>query len=137
MKVLGCLGFYSCYTESLHEDSNCFHDLIRDFTSFHWTEEHENIFQMIKDGINEDTSLSVPSTDYPFHFHVISSSVGNGCILIQPFPEGKRIISVTSGILEEAEQKMFTLHGHCVGLSQLCKLLSTKSLDLVFQYIVL
>ena len=46
MKVLGCLGFYSCYIKNLHVDSKPFYDLISDSTSFHWTEEHEKIFQM-------------------------------------------------------------------------------------------
>ena len=56
MKVLGCLGFYSCYIKNLHVDSKFFYDLIRDSTSFNWTEEHEKIFQMMKDRISEDKS---------------------------------------------------------------------------------
>ena len=34
MKVLGCLGFYSCYIKNPHVDSKSFYDLIRDSTSF-------------------------------------------------------------------------------------------------------
>ena len=37
MKVLGCLGFYSCYIKNLHVDSQPFYDLIKDSTPFHWT----------------------------------------------------------------------------------------------------
>ena len=74
-KVLGSLGFYSCYIKNFHVDSKPFYDLIRDSTSFHWTEEHEKIFQMIKDSISEDTILAIPSTEYPFHIHVDSSNV--------------------------------------------------------------
>ena len=43
MKVLGCLGFYSCYIKNLHVDSKPFYDLIGDSTSFHWAEEHKRI----------------------------------------------------------------------------------------------
>ena len=93
MRVLGCLGFYSCYIKNLHVDSQPFYDLIKDSTPFHWTEEHEVLFNSIKERIHKDTVLAVPSTDYPFHFHVDSSNVVTGCILIQQFPEGKRIIS--------------------------------------------
>ena len=110
MKILGCLGFYSCYIKNLHVDSKPFYDLIRDSTSFHWTEEHEKIFQMIKDRISEDTILAIPSTDYPFNIHVDSSNVGTGCILKQQFPEGKRIISFNLRNFDKAEQKMSTLH---------------------------
>ena len=116
MKVLGCLGFYSCYIKNLHVDSQPFYDLIKDSTPFHWTHEHEKLFQTIKDRISEDTILAVPSTDYPFHIHVDSSNVGTGCILIQQFPEGKRIISFNSRIFDKAEQKMSTLHRELCGI---------------------
>ena len=116
MKVLGCLGFYSCYIKNLYVDSQPFYDLIKDSTSFHWTEEHEQLFQAIKDRISEDTILAVPSTDYPFHIHVDSSNVGTGCILIQQFSEGKRIISFNSRVFDEAEQKMSTLHRELCGI---------------------
>ena len=116
MKVLGCLGFYSCYIKNLHVDSQPFYDLIKDSTSFHWTDEHEKLFQSIKDRISEDTKLAVPSTDYPFHIHVDSSNVGTGCFLIQQFPEGKRIISFNSRVFDKAEQKMSTLHRELCGI---------------------
>ena len=116
MKVLGCLRFYSCYIKNLHVDKQPFYDLIKDSTSFHWTDEHEKLFQSIKDRISEDTILAVPSTDYPFHIHVDSSNVGIGCILYQQFPEGKRIISFNSRVFDKAEQKMSTLHRELCGI---------------------
>ena len=97
-------------------DSKPFCDLIRESTSFHWTEEHEKIFQMIKNRISEATILAIPSTEYPFHIHVNSSNVGTGCVLIQQFPEGKRIISVNSRMFDKAEQKMSTLHRELCGV---------------------
>ena len=115
MKFLGCLRFYSCYNMNLHVDSQPFYDLIKDPTPFQWTHEHEKLFQSIKDRISEDTILAVPSTDYPFPIHVDSSNVGTGCILIQQFPEGKRIISFNSSIFDKAEQKMTTLHRELCG----------------------
>ena len=116
MKVLGCLGFYSCCIKNLNVDSKPFYNLIRDSTSFHWTEEHEKIFQMIKDRISEDIILAIPSTDYPFHIHVDSSNVGTGGILKQQIPEGKRIISFNSRDFDKAEQKMSTLHRELCGI---------------------
>ena len=88
MKILGCRGFYACYIKNPHVESQLFYDLIKDSTPFHWTHDHEKLFQSIKDRISEDTILAVPSTDYPFHIHVDSSNVGTGCILVQQFPEG-------------------------------------------------
>ena len=45
-----------------------------------------------------------------------SSNVGTGCILIQQFPEGKRIISFNSQVFDKAEQKMSTPHRELCGL---------------------
>ena len=116
MKCLGCLRFYSCYIKNLHVDSKPIYDLSRYSTSFHWTEEHEKIFQMIKDRISEDTILAIPSTEYPFHIHVASSNAGTGYILIQQFPEGKRIISFNSRLFGKAEKKMSTLRRELCGI---------------------
>ena len=116
MTVLGCLGFYSCYIKNLNIDSQPFYDLFKDSTPFHWTEEHEALFNSIKERIHNDTVLAVPSTEYPFHIHVDSSNVGTGCILIQQFPEGKRIISFNSRVFDKAEQKMSTLHRELCGI---------------------
>ena len=116
MKVLGCLGFYSRYIRNLHVDSQPFYDLIKDSTPFHWTEDHEPLFNSIEERIQKDRILAVPSTDHPFHIHVDSSNVGTGCILIQQFPEGKRIISFNSRVFDKAEQKMSTLHRELCGI---------------------
>ena len=116
MRILGCLGFYSCYIKNLHVDSQPFYDLIKDSTPFHLIEEHETMFNSIKKKVHKDTLLSVPSTDYPFHIHVDSSNFGTVCILIQHFPEGKRIISFNSRVFDEAEQRMSTLHRELCGI---------------------
>ena len=116
MKVLGCLGFYSCYIKNLHVDCQPFYDLNKNSTPFHWTEEHEALFNSIKERIHKDTVLAVPSTDYPFHTHVDSSNVGTGYIFIKQFPEGMRIISFNSRVFDKAEQKMSTLHRELCGI---------------------
>ena len=116
MKVLRCFGFYSCYIKNLHVDSRPFYDFIKDPTPFHWTHEREKLFQTIKGRISGDTIFAVPSTDYPFHIHVDSSNVGTGCILVQQFPEGMRIISFDSRIFDKAEQKMSTSHRELCGI---------------------
>ena len=113
MKVLGCLGFYSCYIKNLHVDSQPFYELIKDTTPFKWTEQHETLFNQIKERISEYTILAVPSTEYPFHIHVDSSNVGTGCILVQQFPEG---FSLNSRVFVKAKQKMSTLHRELCGI---------------------
>ena len=116
LKVPGCLGLCSWYIKNLDVDSQPFHDLIKDSTPFHWTHEHEKLFQSIKDRISEDTIIAVPSTENPFHINVDSSNVGTGCILIQQFHERKRIISFISRVFDKAEQKMSTFHWEQYGI---------------------
>ena len=116
MKILGCIGFYSCYIKNLHVDSQPFCDMIKDSIPFHWTQEHEKLFQLIKDRIGEDTILAVSSTHNTFPIHVDSSNVGTVCILIQQFPEGKQMISFNSRIFDKAEQKRSTLHREVCGI---------------------
>ena len=108
LRVLGCLGFYSMYIKNLHVDCKPFYELAKTETKFEWTAEHENLFNEIKDRISEDTVLAIPDTRYPFHVHVDASSIGVGSILIQEFPEGKRIVSFNSRIYTKEEQKMST-----------------------------
>ena len=115
MKVFGCLGFFSSYFRNLLVDSQPFYDLIKESTPFHWTHEHEELFQSIKNRISQDTILALP-TDYPFHIHVDSWNAGTGNILIQQFPEGKRIISFNSRVFDKAEQKMSTPHRELFGI---------------------
>ena len=110
MKVLGCLGFYSCFIKNLHVDIQPFYELIKDTTPFEWTEQHVTLCNQIKERISDDTILAVPSTEYHFHIHVYSSNAGTECILVQQFPEGKRIVSFNSRVFDKAEQKMSTLH---------------------------
>ena len=79
-------------------DSKPFYELLRDDVPFKWTKEHGKLFQNIKDRISEETILAVPNPKYPFHIHVDSSSIGTGSILVQEFPNGKRIVSFNSRV---------------------------------------
>ena len=91
-KVPNCLGFFNCYIKNLPVDSQTLYEMIKDTTSFIWTDQHEELLNEIKTRISEDTILAVPSTENTFHIHVDSSNVGTGCILVQQFPKGKSIV---------------------------------------------
>ena len=115
-KDFGCVGFYSCYIKNLHVDSQPFYDLIKDSAPFHWTNEHERLFQSIEDIISEDTIFAVPSTDYPFQIHVDSLNIETGCILIQQFPEENEYSLSTQEFFGETQQKMSTLNRELCGI---------------------
>ena len=81
------------HIKNLHVDCKPFYDLTRTETKFIWTIEHEKLSDDIKDRISEDTILAIPDTKHLFHVHVDASSIGVGSILVQDFPERKRIVS--------------------------------------------
>ena len=116
MRVLGCLVFYSMYIKNLHVDCKPFYDLIGDDTVFEWKPEHEKLFCEIKNRLSSDTVLAIPNTKHPFHVHVDSSSIGRGSIIVQEFPEGKRIVSYNSRVFDKSEQKMSTTHRELCGI---------------------
>ena len=134
IEVLGCLGFHSCYFKNLHVDSKTFYDLISDSTSFHWTEKHEKIFQMIKDSISEDTILAIPSTEYPFHIHMDSSNIGTGCFSIQQILRESGSSPSILVFLIKQNRKCLHSTENCVLLSQRYKITSITLMDLLFQY---
>ena len=73
-------------------------------------------FKKYKTRVSENTVLAVPSTEYPFHIHADPSNVRTDCILVQQFPEGKRVVAFNSRVLDNAEQKMSTLHREPCGI---------------------
>ena len=89
---------------------------------------------MIKNIIGEDKYLAIPSTEYAFQIPVEFSDVGFESIIIQQFPEQKRIISFSFWIFDEAEQKGSTLHRELCGIFLHCRCMNITSLDLFFPF---
>ena len=89
--VLVVMGFYSTYIINFHVDAKCLYELANSSDKFHWLPCHEEVFQKLKDKFCHDISNAIPNVNYPFHIHADSSNVGTGCILIQDFPERKRL----------------------------------------------
>ena len=89
--VLVVMGFYSTYIINFHVDAKCLYELANSSDKFHWLPCHEEVFQKLKDKFCHDISNAIPNVNYPFHINADSSNVGTGCILIQDFPERKRL----------------------------------------------
>ena len=114
------------FLQQLHQKPPCWFEAVlwphyRYNIPFEWTvqrNEHDELFNAIKDWISKDTILAIPNEKYLFHIYVDSSSVGAGSSLVQPFPEGKIIVSINSRIFNKSEQQMLTL------LRELCGIVS-------------
>ena len=72
-------------------------------------------FWKLKDKFCHYVANAIPNTGYPFHIHADSLNVGTGCILIQAFPDGKRIVSANSRVFDKAEQKISPQHRELCG----------------------
>ena len=105
LRVLGMMGFYHTYILNIHIDAKPLYDLTKDSTLFKLLQEHENIFTDLKQRFCHDISNAFLSNDYLFHIHADSSKLGTGCVLIQDFPDRKRMISANSRVFDKAEQK--------------------------------
>ncbi len=106
LRFLGCFNFYSRYIKNLHVDCKIMYDLCKKDTEWKWTEEHQKLFETIKDSIKEDALCAIPDPKYPFIIYSDASNVGVGCVLLQERPEGRRIVSFNSRVFNENEQKM-------------------------------
>ena len=76
----------------------------------------------------------VTATDYPFPIHVDSSIVATGCILIQQFPEGKKLSRLT--LVYTTKQKKCPLSNeNYAELYQLFRQMNSLLLDHHFPFI--
>ena len=123
--VLGVMGFYSTCIVNLYVDAKCLYELANSNDKFQWLSCHEDNFQKPKDKFCRDIPNAIPNINYPFRIHTDSSNVGIGCILIQGFPEGKRIVSVNSRVFDKAEQKTSTQRRELCGI--ICALQTMNS----------
>ena len=110
LSVLGAMGFYANYVINHHIDAKPLYDLVKNKTNFECLDSHQQVFDKLKAKFVHDISVAIPNPKYPFHIHADSSNLGTGSILIQQFPEGKRIVSANSRVFDKAEQKMSPQH---------------------------
>ena len=105
LRVLGMMGFYRTCILNFHIDAKPLYDLTKDTTLFKWLPEHEKVFTDLKQRFCHDISKAFPSNEYPFHIHADSSNLGTGCVLIQDFPDRKRMISANSRVFDRLNRK--------------------------------
>ena len=98
--VLGVKEVFGTYIKIFHEDANCIYDLANSYDKFQWLPCHEEFFQKLKAQFREDISNAIPNVNYPIHIHADSLIGVTGCILIQDFPEGKRMVSANSRVFD-------------------------------------
>ena len=135
MKVLGCLGFYSCYIKNLHVDSQPFYDLIKDSTPFHWTEKHEKVFNSIKERIQKDTVLQFLLLNTRFIFMWTHQIVVQGVFLSNSSPRERELSRLTFVYLIKQNRKCPLFIENYVESYQLSRHTNITSSDHHFPFI--
>ena len=82
MSFIGALNYYTKFLEELHSNLNPFNDLLHENIPWNWTEEHEQLFQLIKTSLTSDTELTIPKK-HPFFITVNASIIGLGAVFLQ------------------------------------------------------
>ena len=118
LSVLEAMGFYANYVLNYHIDAKPLYDLVNNKANFEWLDSHKQVFDNLKAKFAHDISVAIPNPKNPFHIHADFSDLGTGSILIQQFPEGKRIFSANFRVFDKAEQKMSPRH------RELCRIIS-------------
>jgi hypothetical protein len=79
MKVLGAMNFYSRFINgALYPMCKPFFTLIKDNTTWEWTDEHEKLLREILALFSSETIRAIPNTKYPFSIHCDASNIGIG-----------------------------------------------------------
>ena len=117
MSFIGALNFYTKFIDKLHINLKPFYDLLHENTPWKWTDDHERLFQTLKNSLTADTELTIPNTKHPFFITVDASLIGLGAVLFQLNDHNQmKVISYNSRILNPQEQKLSTLERELLGI---------------------
>ena len=117
MSFIGALNFYTKFIDKLHINLKPFYDLLHKNTTWKWTDDHERLFQTLKNSLTADTELTIPITKHPFFITVDASLIGLGAVLFQLNDHNQmKVISYNSRILNPQEQKLSTLERELLGI---------------------
>lgn len=92
---------YACIAAPLYE-------LTKKDVTWHWSQEHENVFQSLKRILSTEPYVALPNGDDPFDLRVDASAVCLGGALLQRTSRGEKVIAYLSRKFSEAEQRWST-----------------------------
>ena len=99
-EFIGALNFYTKFIEKLHVNIKPFDNLLHENTPWNWTDEHESLFQTLKNSLTSETDLTIPNTKHPFFITADASLIGLGAVFFQLNEEQKmNVISYNSRLL--------------------------------------
>lgn len=117
--VRGIIGTFSWYRRFIPEFSSLISPitaLLRKGRKFLWTSDCEASFCKIKECLVKAPVLSCPNYSLPFIVQCDASNYGLGAVLIQPHPDGERVISYLSRSLSKSEKNFSVTEKECLAV---------------------
>ena len=110
-RYLGTINFLAKYVYGMQPILQPFYNLLHKETDFKWTQEHQKIFEQMKETITHKLELTMPDTTKPFYIITDASNTGIGAALLQQHSTEKKmiLISANSRLFTPIEMRLSTL----------------------------
>ena len=106
---LGIIGFYRRFIQNFSTTAKPLHELLRNDTTWHWSESQQQAFQTLKDKLLDDVFLAHPDHEKPFILETDASGYAWGAMISQMDDEGKlRPVACYSRGFADAETRYDT-----------------------------
>ena len=107
-RYLGTINFLAKYVYGMQPILQPFYNLLHKETDFKWTQEHQKIFEQMKQTITHKLELTLPDTTKPFYIISDASNTGIGAAL-----KKMKLISANSRLFTPTEMRISTLIREC------------------------
>lgn len=115
-RILGIFSWYRRFLPNFAERVAPITELIKKSSKFEWSKECESAFLEIKELLVSAPVLQCPDYDLPFQVQTDASAFGIGAVLVQPHPDGERVISYLSRSLTKQERNFSTTERECLAV---------------------
>lgn len=115
-RVLGMFSWYRRFVPDFASRIAPLTTLLKKSTKFAWTKACEQAFLKINKCLVRAPILCCPNYTLPFQVQTDASGYGIGAVLLQPHPDGDRVISYLSRSLTKQEQHYSTTERECLAV---------------------